>query len=133
MNIHPVFKNKWFWIGVVVLFVFAIIWDITIASAVLITSVMSGKWSLEILGLGVLYTLTVLYRKHVEWHDRRRLKTFGRLVLFVIAVISFHDYGFWQMLYFLTTVFIFTTFMKWIMGLLNRKKRHKNEPIIISE
>ena len=133
MKIHPMFKNKWFWISVVVLFVFALIWDITVAGAILIKSLASGKWGTLLLSLGGLYTLTVLYRKNLTGQDKKQLRNFGRLLLLIIAIFAFHDYGFWQMLYFITTVFIFTNFMKWIVGSLTRKKRHKEEPFIISE
>jgi hypothetical protein len=133
MNIHPLFKSKWFWIGVAALLVFAIIWDITLAGAVLVTSLMSGKWSTVLLGLGALYTLTVLYRRRMEGRDRKRLRSFGRLVLVVIAVLAFQGHGFWQMLYFLATVFIFSKFALWILRLFTHKKRHKREPFIVSE
>jgi hypothetical protein len=133
MNIHPLLKSKWFWIGVAALFVFAIIWDVVLASTILVKSVTSGKWSTELLGLGVLYALTILYQRRVTGIEKKRLRSFGKLVLLVIAIIAFHDHGFWQMLYFLTTVFIFSTFMKWIVGLFTRKKHHKREPFIVSE
>jgi hypothetical protein len=133
MNIHPMFKSKWFWFAVLALFVFALIWDFAVASAILVKSVTSGKWSNVLLGLGLLYTTTVLYQKGLQGREKKRLRSFGRLVLLVIAFLAFRDHGFFQMLYFLATVFIFFRFMQWIVRIFTRRKLHKREPYIVSE
>lgn len=117
-----------------VVLVLAIIWEIALASAILVSSLTSGKWSNVLLGLGLLYTLTVLYRRRLEGQEKRKLRTFGRLVLFIIAILAFQNHGFFGTLYLLATVFIFSRFMNWIAGLFTpRKKRRRDEPFIVTE
>ena len=117
-----IFKNKWFWVSVVLLFVFAIIWDIFLASFILVTSLGSGKWSSTLLVLGLLYTVTVVYPRYLPKEDRKQYGWVRRLLLLVIAFIAFANHGFFQGLYFLATVFIFSRFMKWIAWIFVRRK-----------
>lgn len=127
-NMPKVFRKKWFWVGVILLFIFAIIWDISIAAAVLITSLSSGQWSITLLGLGLLYTTAVLYHKYLPSENKKQVKTAGRLILLVIAVLTFIDYGFFKTLYFLATVIIFSRLMKWIVGLSTRIVKRRRQP-----
>jgi hypothetical protein len=123
MNIHPIFKKKWFWIGIGALFLFSIIFDITIAASVLVKSLSSGKWSSVLLSLGLLYSTVVVYKPYMPKTDRKKIGLLGKLILLIIAFIAFKDYGFFQTLYFLATVFIFSRFAKFISGIIMRRKQ----------
>lgn len=121
MNIHPIFKKKRFWIGVVLLFLFAFIYDIAIGMFILTKSLSSGQWSTMLLGLGLLYVTFVLYQSYLPKDEQKKGKWFGRILLLVIAVSTFQEHGYFKMIYFLATIFIFARFTRWALWLVMKK------------
>jgi hypothetical protein len=119
-------KKKGFWGGIaalIIFFVFAIIFDVIMASFILVKSLSSGQWSTLLLSLGLIYASLVVYRSYLSKEDQDKGKWFGRMLLVVIAILTFLDYGYFKMLYFLATVFIFSRFAKWISGLVVKRNR----------
>ena len=115
-------RKKWFWVSVILLFIFSIIFDLAVATGVLVTSLGSGRWSNELLGLGFLYAIAVTYQPYLENPERGQVKLLGRIVLLLVAYFAFSGYGFWQGFYFLATVFIFARFVRWLSRIFLKKR-----------
>lgn len=129
-NVPKMFKKKWFWIGFILLLLFAIIFDIVIASLVLFKSLSSGQWSMTLLALGFLYSVGAIYQKYIPKEKRRQVRWTGRLLLLLIVILMVPDYGFLKTLYFVVTIFIFSRFAGWIVGVLTRKRKTPKYSII---
>lgn len=127
MNIHPVFKNKWFWIGILFLFIFSILFDIVVGSTVLVKSLASGKWDRSLLLVGVFYSVITAYKPFAEIRLKRSLTVMGRMTILISAIWSLQLYGFFSMIYFLVTIIILAKIIGWILKLLVRKKQAPSE------
>lgn len=123
MKVPKVFTKIWFWAAVVLLFLFAFIFDLTIAGIVLVKSLSSGYWSNTLLGLGLLYAAITLYNSYLPKKDQKQLRWFGRLVLLTTIILTFIDYGYFKMIYFLATVLIFSRLIKWIAGFITKREK----------
>lgn len=121
--VPPIFRKKWFWVSAILFLLFAIVWDIALASFILFKSLSSGQWSTTLLVLGFLYAVGIVYQSYIPKAERKQVKWAGRLLLIVIAFIVFPAYGFFKTLYFLATVFIFARFSKWIFRMFVKKRK----------
>lgn len=125
MKIPNILKKKRFWFGVIFLFLTALVFDFAMASFVLVKSLSSGQWNNTLLALGLLYAAYTIYQSYLPKSDQKQSKWYGRILLLVIAVLTFMDYGYFKMVYFLATVFIFSRFSKWIVGFIVKRTKPK--------
>lgn len=125
MQVPRLLKKKRFWFGVIFLFLTALVFDLAMASFVLVKSLSSGQWNNTLLALGLLYAAFTIYQSYLSKTDQKQGKWYGRILLLVIAVLTFMDYGYFKMVYFLATVFIFSKVSKWLVGFIIKRTKPK--------
>jgi uncharacterized BrkB/YihY/UPF0761 family membrane protein len=91
MQFPQLLKKKRFWFGVIVLFLAALIFDIAMASLILVKSLSSGQWSSTLLALGLVYAAMTIYYSYLPKAEQKSWKWSGRGVLLIIAVMTFMD------------------------------------------
>jgi hypothetical protein len=123
INMNNLFRKPWFWIGLILLFIFALIFDFVFAGFVVFHNISSGKWSIMLLELGALYSGMSLYGSYLHKPESKQINLMGRVVLVIIAVLAFKGYGFWQGLNFIITVAIFSNLLKWIAHRIYKRKK----------
>lgn len=109
-----VFKSKWFWIGLVILFLIVLTVDLAVMFLT-IKNLFLGKLDPYLVMIGALSAVVGAIGSKDKVYESVYLRRIG-LLFFIIALIwSFRDYGFRDTILLMIGVFIINKLVKWVL------------------
>lgn len=126
---RKLFRKPVFWVILVIVLLVVIVIDLTIQYVWVTSQILSGKWSLHILGLGLFSILLDFFHNRSDPRFRRDLKMISRASFWVAAIWVLIDFGFLEFLFFSATAAIASKIIKTVLKKIVPHNRNILQPI----
>lgn len=108
-------KNHWFWIGVILLFILAILFDFSVAVIWVIKTLFLTHWEPVLFWIGISSAvLGAIGGKRKIW-ESKTLRDLGLLFFVIALVLGIRDYGFWRGIVFIVGILFLGRLLSWLV------------------
>jgi hypothetical protein len=107
-------KKKWFWMVIILLFVFAIIFDLFVAIIWVVKTLIFTPWNGPMFWIGIAAAVLGALTAKRKIFENKTIQDITKLLFFIALVLAFRDYGFWRGLVFIFGIIFLNRILKWI-------------------
>jgi hypothetical protein len=108
-------RNKWFWLGLILILPIIFISDLIISFLFILGHFYSPVWNPYLLAIGIISAIFGAVGAKKKIWESKTLRDLGKLLFFIALIWVIRDYGFWQMLLFMSGILITTRILKWLI------------------
>ncbi len=123
------FKNKWFWIAVLVIFIGYIIFDLIFLNIWAIKQISTGVWDYRLVLMGAVILILDITLRQIKIFHQSELKQLPGILTLLTLIWAFILHGFFKALIFLSVLFILNRLLRiivWALRKIANKIRYRN-------
>src|SRR5438105_3165330 len=107
-------KKKWFWILIILLFIFAIVFDFSVAIIWVVKTLIFTPWNSPMFWIGISAAVLGAVTARRKIFENQAAKDISKLLFFIALVLAIRDYGFWRGLVFIIGIMFLGRILQWI-------------------